>query len=116
MKRPPLTYFLVFGAILVVATLYALVHWAVPPFDNFQVFIVSQLTSIFTLLILGILGGAAVGMLIAHRILSNRDFTPFERSVLESLSDIRERLDRLEGTEARPSDRDGPQMSEKARR
>ena len=113
MKRPPLTYFLVFAGIVLVATLYALVHWAVPPFDNFQVFIVSQLTSIFTLLILGILGGAAVGMLVAHRILSNRDFTPFERSVLESLSDIRERLDRLEGVHP---DRDETQLPEKARR
>lgn len=96
MKRPPTAYLAVFGGILLVATLSALVHFGVPPFDNFQVFLLSQVASIFTLVLLGVLGGAAVGMLLAHRILSNRDFTPFERSVLESLSDIRERLDRLE--------------------
>jgi hypothetical protein len=109
-KRPPTAYILVFGGFLVVALFSALVHWGVPPFDNLQVFIFSQVASLFTLVLLGVMGGAAVGMLVAHRILSNRDFSPFERSVLESLSDIRERLDRLEG------ERGAAQVHEKARR
>ena len=112
MRRPPTAYLLVLGGILLVALLSALIHWGVPPFDNLAVFILSQVASLFTLVLLAVLGGAAVGMLLAHRILSNRDFTPFERSVLENLSDIRERLDRLE------AERGGEKMapSEKARR
>ena len=112
MRRPPTAYLLVFGGILLVATVSALIHWAVPPFDNLAVFVLSQVASLFTLLLLGVLGGAAVGMLLAHRILSNRDFTPFERSVLESLSDIRERLDRLEAERHEGGER----LPEKARR
>lgn len=96
MRRPPLAFFVGLGAIAVVALLSALVSFGIPPFDNFQVFLLGQVAGFFTLLVLGVLGGAAVGMLAAHRILSNRDFTPFERSVLEALADIRERLDRLE--------------------
>lgn len=96
MKRPPASWLVVFGAIVLIAVLSGLVSFGVPPFDNVQVFILGQVAGLFTLLVLGVLGGAAVGMLVAHRILSNRDFTPFERSVLEGIADIRERLDRLE--------------------
>lgn len=96
MKRPPASWLVVFGAIVLIALLSGLVSFGVPPFDNVQVFILGQVAGLFTLLVLGVLGGAAVGMLVAHRILSNRDFTPFERAVLEGLADVRERLDRLE--------------------
>lgn len=110
-----MAYLLLFGGILLVGTFSALVHWGVPPFDNLAVFILSQVASLFTLVLLGVLGGAAVGMLLAHRILSNRDFSPFERSVLESLADIRERLDRLEA-ERRVDVGEKGLAAEKARR
>lgn len=113
MRRPPTAYLLVLVGFVAVAVLSGLVHWGVPPFDNLQVFIFSQVASLFTLVLLGVMGGAAVGMLFAHRILANRDFSPFERSVLESLSDIRERLDRLEAAQG---ERDAPPLPEKARR
>lgn len=96
MRRPPTAYLVVFGAIAVAAVLSILVYYGVPPFDAQPVWIFSNVMAFFTLLILGVLGGAAVGMLLAHRILSSRGFTPFEGGVLEALSDIRERLDRLE--------------------
>lgn len=96
MKRPPVAYLATMSAILLVATLSALVSFGIPPFDSLQVFLLGQVASLFTLLVLGVFGGAAVGMLLAHRILANRDFTPFERSVMESLADIQERLEKVE--------------------
>ena len=61
-------------------------------------FVLTNFIGVVTLLILGVVGGAFVGMLLAHRILGNREFTPFERDVLRSLQEIRDRLDRLDGT------------------
>lgn len=102
MKRPPTPFLVGLASIVAVALLSALVTLGVPPFDSIQVFLIGQVTGFFTLLVLGVLGGAAVGMLVAHGILSNRDFTPFERSVMESLADIRARLDRLEAASGAP--------------
>ena len=102
MRRPPVAYLLVLGALALIAAFVLLVFFGVPPFDNFAVFILSQVASALTLLVLGVVGGAFVGMLLAHRILANRDFTPFERTVLESLADIRARLDELEARQERP--------------
>lgn len=90
------------GIILAIAILSTLASYAVPPFDTLRAFVFSQVASFFTILILSVVGGAAVGMLVAHRILSSRDFSPYERSVLEALTDIRERLDRLEQERREP--------------
>lgn len=95
-RRLPMSYLAALLVLLGLATLAALVSFSVPPFDNLAVFILGQVVGAFTLLVFGVLGGAFVGMLLAHRILSNREFTPFERTVLESLADIRERIERLE--------------------
>lgn len=101
MKRPPASYLLALGALVLIAVFATLVTLGVPPFDNLSLFIVANAASFFVLLIAGVVGGAFVGMLLAQRILGNREFSPFERSVLESLAEIRERLDRLEKEESR---------------
>lgn len=74
----------------------ALAYLGVPPFNNTAVFLGVNAASLFILLVFGVIGGAFVGMLLAHRILANREFTPFERTVMENLAAIRERLDTLE--------------------
>lgn len=99
MKRPPTPFIVGFACIMVTILLFALTTLGVPPFDGIQVFLLGQVAGFFTLLVLGVLGGAALGMLLAHGILSSRSFTPFERSVMESLADIRARLDRLEAAQ-----------------
>lgn len=81
---------------MLVAVVATLMYFGVPPFDNLTVFLVFNAASFLILLIAGVVGGAFVGMLLAQRMLGNREFSPFERSVLESLAEIRERLDRLE--------------------
>jgi hypothetical protein len=79
-----------------------LVYLGVPPFDNLNLFILTNVVAFFILLILGVVGGAFVGMLLAQRMLGNREFSPFEKTVLQSLQDIRERLDALESRGEEP--------------
>lgn len=74
----------------------ALAYMGVPPFNNTAIFLGVNAASFFILLLFGVFGGAFVGMLLAHRILANREFTPYERTVMESLADIRDRLEALE--------------------
>lgn len=96
MKRLPASYVVSIVVLGALAILVALVAFGVRPFDNLAVFILSSIASALILLVLGVIGGAFVGMLLAHRILFNREFSPFERTVIESLADIRARLERLE--------------------
>ena len=105
MKRPPASYLVILGVLVAIGLLVTLTFLGVPPFDNLQVFILTSVVGFFTLLVLGVVGGAFVGMLLAHRILANRQFTPFERTLLEGIEDVRARLDALEkrlGDERRP--------------
>lgn len=96
MRRPPTAYVLVLVGLVAIGTLVTLTYFAVPPFDNPLVWILTNVVSFLTLLVLGVVGGAFVGMLLAHRIMASRQFTPFERQVMQSLEDIRSRLDDLE--------------------
>ena len=82
--------------LLLLALIPALAYMGVPPFNNTAVFLGVNVASVLILLTFGVIGGAFVGMLLAHRILANREFTPFERRVLESFEEIRTRLDALE--------------------
>lgn len=102
MRRPPAAYIMLLVALLVVGVVAALIFFGVPPFDNIATFVVTTAIGFVLLLILGVVGGAFLGMLLAHRMLANREFTPFERTVLESLQDIRTRLDALEKREKEP--------------
>lgn len=97
----PVPYVLVMGALLVLGVLVALVSFAVPPFDNLATFIFTGTIAVLIYMVFGILGGLFVGMVYAHRVLANRSFTPFEREVLTSLADIKERVGQLEAQRAR---------------
>lgn len=89
-------YLAAIAFLLVLAVIPALAYMGVPPFNNTAVFLGVNVASVLTLLVFGVIGGAFVGMLLAHRILANREFTPFERRVMESLEEIRTRLAELE--------------------
>jgi len=95
-KRPPAAYVAVLAVLAVIGLMMTLTFYGVPPFDNLQLFILTNVVGFFTLLVLGVVGGAFVGMLLAHRILASRQFTPFERTVLQGIEDVRARLDALE--------------------
>jgi hypothetical protein len=94
--RWPKRYLAAIGVVALLALVPALAYMGVPPFNNTAVFLGVNAASLFILLVFGVIGGAFVGMLLAHRILANREFSPFERTMLEGLSEIRERLDALE--------------------
>ncbi len=94
--RVPVAYIVTLGSLLLIAAFTLLVSFGVPPFDGLQTFVLGQVVGAFTLLVFGVVGGAFVGMLLAHRMLANRDFTPFERATLETLAAIQARLDGLE--------------------
>lgn len=96
MRPPPARYLVILGALALLGIFLTLTFLGVPPFDNLALFIFANVAGFFTLLILGVVGGAFVGMLLAHRMLATRQFTPFERSVLEGIEDVRGRLDALE--------------------
>ena len=96
MRRLPVSYVALASALGVVAVFVALVYFAIPPFDNLATFILTSAVGFVLLLVFGVVGGAFAGMLLAHRMLANREFTPFERTVIEGLAEVRDRLDRLE--------------------
>lgn len=96
MTGVPKRYLAAIATLFLLALIPALAYLGVPPFNNTAVFLGVNVASVMILLTFGVIGGAFVGMVLAHRILANRDFTPYERTVLESLAAIRERLDALE--------------------
>lgn len=94
--RLPKRYVAAVAIVALIALVPALAYTGVPPFNNTAVFLAVNAASLFILLLFGVIGGAFVGMLLAHRILANREFTPFERTMMEGLAEIRARLDQLE--------------------
>lgn len=93
-----------------VAALILLAWLGIGPFGNVAVFVLSNVVGFFALLVLGVLGGAFVGMLVAHRIFSHEEFTPFERAVMQSLDDLKREVTELRASHdelaARVGDRD----------
>lgn len=92
----PKRYLAAIITVALLAIIPALAYMGVPPFNNTAVFLGVNVASVLILLVFGVIGGAFVGMVLAHRILANREFTPFERTTIENLAAIRERLDAIE--------------------
>ena len=92
----PKRYLAAIATVALLAIIPALAYFGVPPFNNTAVFLGVNVASVIILLVFGVIGGAFVGMILAHRILANREFSPFERVMMEGLADIRDRLDALE--------------------
>jgi Na+/H+ antiporter NhaC len=103
--RLPKTYVIVLAGLLLFASVLFLVYRGVPPFDTVAVFVTTSLSAVIVLMVFGIIGGAFVGMLLAHRLLAAREFSPFERSVLAGLDEVRENqrvtMERLTALEKR---------------
>lgn len=96
MARWPTAYVISLVVLAIIGVLVTLTFMGVPPFDGLQFFILTSIVGFFTLLVLGVVGGAFVGMLLAHRILASREFSPFERTLLQGIEDVRARLDAIE--------------------
>lgn len=98
MKRPPLAFVSVLVAIAGIALLFALVALGIVPIDNVIFLLYGNVLLFGVVLVFAALGGAFVGMIVAQRIFSAREFTPLERSLVEALAELkamRERQDEI---------------------
>lgn len=89
-RELPLRYVAALVSLILIAALWVLTWLGVPPFDNITVFLLTNVVGLLAVIVLGVLGGAFVGLMLAHRIFSTRAFSPFERAVMESLLEIKE--------------------------
>lgn len=92
----PRSYVAALGGLVILAIVTLLAYRGVPPFDSVGVFVVTNLFAVLLLMVFGVIGGAFVGMLLAHRMLSSREFSPFERTVITGIEELREGQRRLE--------------------
>ncbi len=92
----PAPYVIALVGLLGLALLWILTWMGVPPFDNIETFILANLLGLLAVVVLGVLGGAFVGLLLAQRIFAPREFSPFERTIVERLNEIRERQDAID--------------------
>lgn len=84
-----------------VALLFVLVVTQVVPIDSLIFLLYGNVLLFAVVLVLAALGGAFVGMLVAQRMFSSREFTPLERSLVEALSSMKEMRDTLRAVEER---------------
>lgn len=83
----------------VVAGLFALVALSATGLltvESLFLLLVNYVFQIFAVTVLAALGGVFLGMVLAHRMLASRGFTPFERELLGTLADVRTELQRLQ--------------------
>lgn len=73
--------------------------------ESLFLLLVNYLFQIFAVTVLAALGGVFLGMVLAHRMLASRGFTPFERELLQTLADVRTELQRLQAREAEHRER-----------
>lgn len=103
-ERPPLGYLALLGLVAALAAFVVLGFAGVLPVDQLFVLATSFILAQAIAVILAFIGGLMVGLFLAHRILGSRDFTPFERAVLEGQEEIRALLRRSVGGRAEPGD------------
>lgn len=103
------------AALAVVGLLFAfiaLTALGVITVESVFLLLINYVFQVLAVTVLAALGGVLVGMVMAHRMLATRRFTPFERELLETLTQVRaqlakrealdrELMERLEGLEKR---------------
>lgn len=88
--KVPWTYFLLFGFILFAALFLVLSAVGIIDYRSVFLIAVSTVVAYAGIVLFAILGGVLVGMLLSHRILAVRGFTPFEEEMLKLAVDIKE--------------------------
>ena len=73
----------------------AIVVGAVNPYDVVTFFFI-MVSGLIVISVLAIIGATFLGIYISHRILSTRDFTPFEQEMLRMRQEIRDLSGRLD--------------------
>lgn len=89
MRLPP-AYVAALVAIAGIALFLGLAATGVIPIEGWVLWLYGNVLLLVLMLVFAALGGAFVGMLVAQRILSSREFTPLERSLVDALGRLQE--------------------------
>jgi membrane glycosyltransferase len=87
------------AALAVVAAIFAftaLTALGVVTLESVSLLLFNFVFQVFAVTVLAALGGVFLGMVLAHRMLSSRGFTPFERELLQALAEVRTELQRMQ--------------------
>jgi hypothetical protein len=91
----PRSYVAALAVVAAIFVLLALSASGAITVESLFLLLVNYVFQIFAVTVLAALGGVFLGMVLAHRLLATRGFTPFERELLQSLADVKTELQRL---------------------
>ena len=92
----PRAYLAVLAVVAAVFAFVALTALGVVTVQSVFLLLLNYVFQVFAVTVLAALGGVFLGMVLAHRMLASRGFTPFERELLETMADLRTELQRLQ--------------------
>lgn len=96
------------AALLLVGLLFALIAASAAGLltvESLFLLLVNYVFQIFAVTVLAALGGVFLGMVLAHRILASRGFTPFERELLQTMAEVKTELQRIQARDAEVRER-----------
>lgn len=94
--RPPRGYLALLAIVAVAFGFVALHVGGVLTVENLFLLLVNYVFQVFAVTVLAALGGVFLGLVLGHRMLASRAFTPFERELLQALGHLRARLEALD--------------------
>lgn len=92
-SRWTLIWLLVVGALVSIEI--AILFGVVNPYDVVTFFFI-MIAALIVISVLAIIGAAFLGVYISHRILSTRDFTPFEQEMLQMAEEVRQLSEKVD--------------------
>jgi hypothetical protein len=93
LSRWTLLWLMIVG--LLVAIEVAIVAGLVNPYDVVTFFFI-MVSALIVIAVLAIIGATFLGIYISHRILSTRDFTPFEEEMLRMAEEVKRLTEKVE--------------------
>ncbi|MCA1814083.1 MAG: hypothetical protein LC624_09050 [Halobacteriales archaeon] len=94
--RLPRLYVVGLGLVGLLFAFVALTAAGVVTVQSIFLLLLNYVFQFFAVTVLAALGGVFLGMVLAHRMFSQRRFTPFEESLLQNLADVRTELQRVQ--------------------
>lgn len=103
----PKRFWVALGLVVLVGLFTGLSAFGLLTVESLFLLLVNYVFQIFAVTVLAALGGVFLGMLMAHRMLASRGFTPFERELLQTLADVKTELQKLQARETEVQERLG---------
>lgn len=101
----PKRYWVALGFLVLLGLFTGLSAFGLLTVESLFLLLVNYVFQIFAVTVLAALGGVFLGMVLAHRMLASRGFTPFERELLGTLADVKTELQRLQARDAEVQER-----------